>query len=40
MLNTRASTDARHSRSGADSILYDEDGNALAGRQLSNEIEF
>lgn len=30
MLNERASTDARHSRSGADSMLYDEDGNALA----------
>lgn len=30
MLNTRASTDARHSRSGKDAMLYDEDGNALA----------
>lgn len=30
MLNTRASTDARHSRSGKDAMLYDDDGNALA----------
>lgn len=30
MLNTSASTDARHSRSGKDAMLYDEDGNALA----------
>ncbi len=30
MLNTRASTDARHSRSGSDAMLYDEDGNAMA----------
>lgn len=30
MLNTSASTDARHIRSGKDAMLYDEDGNALA----------
>lgn len=30
MLNTRASTDARHSRSGKDAMLYNEDGEAFA----------
>ena len=30
MLNTRASTDARHGRSGKDAMLYNEDGEALA----------
>lgn len=29
MLNTRASTDARHSRSGADAMLYNEDGEPM-----------
>ncbi len=29
-LNTRASTDARHSRSGKDAMLYNEDGQAFA----------
>ena len=29
MLNTRASTDARHSRSGKDAMLYNEDGSRL-----------
>ena len=30
MLNTRASSDARHGRSGKDAMLYNEDGEALA----------
>lgn len=30
MLNKRASSDARHARSGKDAMLYDENGNALA----------
>ena len=30
MLNTRASTDARHSRSGKDAMLYNEEGEAFA----------
>ncbi len=30
MLNTRAATDARHSRAGKDAMIYDEKGNALA----------
>lgn len=30
MLNARASTDSRHSRSGSDAMLYNEDGEALA----------
>lgn len=30
MLNTRASSDARHARSGKDAMLYNEDGEALA----------
>lgn len=30
MLNTRASTDARHSRSGKDAMLYNEDGEPFA----------
>ena len=30
MLNTRASADARYARSGKDSMLYNEDGEALA----------
>lgn len=30
MLNTRASSDARHGRSGKDAMLYNEDGQALA----------